>query len=58
MSRLLWFVLGGIATAVGAGVAALVTEESDENRLDNSEEGQESATQSDEEAETTRETHR
>lgn len=27
MSRLLWFVLGGIATAVGAGFAAILTEE-------------------------------
>lgn len=42
MSRLLWFVLGGIATAVGAGVAALVTEESEENSLDEPDEGQES----------------
>lgn len=24
MSRLLWFVLGGIATAIGAGVAAVM----------------------------------
>lgn len=27
MSRLLWFVLGGIATAVGAGVAAVMLDE-------------------------------
>lgn len=24
MSRLLWFVLGGVATAVGAGIAAVI----------------------------------
>ena len=24
MSRLLWFVLGGVATAIGAGVAAVM----------------------------------
>ena len=26
MSRLLWFVLGGVATAVGAGIAAVMLE--------------------------------
>ncbi len=29
MSRLLWFVLGGIATAVGAGVASVMLDETE-----------------------------
>ena len=30
MSRLLWFVLGGIATAVGTGIAAVMLDEGQE----------------------------
>lgn len=42
MSRLLWFVLGGIATAIGAGVAAVMLEgESEGDSSDETEEGQE-----------------
>lgn len=36
MSRLLWFVLGGMATALGAGVAAVIMD--DEAEGDSSEE--------------------
>lgn len=41
MSRLLWFVLGGLATAVGAGVAAAMLDgESEGDSSDETEEGQ------------------
>lgn len=33
MSRLLWFVLGGIATAVGAGVAAVMLDEAENDTV-------------------------
>lgn len=42
MSRLLWFVLGGVATAVGAGIAAVMLDgESESDPSENTEEGQE-----------------
>ena len=42
MSRLLWFVLGGVATAVGAGVAAVILEgEAEGETSDDAEGGQE-----------------
>lgn len=42
MSRLLWFVLGGVATAVGAGiVAAMLDGESDGDTSDKDEDVQE-----------------
>lgn len=42
MSRLLWFVLGGVATALGAGVAAvLLDSESDGDSSHEDEDGQE-----------------
>ncbi len=42
MSRLLWFVLGGIATALGAGVAAVMMDgESEGDSSDKAENGQE-----------------
>ena len=42
MSRLLWFVLGGVATAVGAGIAAVMLDgESDGDPFEDTEEGQE-----------------
>ena len=42
MSRLLWFVLGGVATAVGAGVAAVMMDGESENHVsDDAEDGQE-----------------
>ena len=42
MSRLLWFVLGGVATAVGAGIAAVMLDgESDGDTSDEAENGQE-----------------
>ena len=42
MSRLLWFVLGGVATAVGAGVAAVMMDgESDGDSSHEAEDGQE-----------------
>lgn len=41
MSRLLWFVLGGIATAIGAGVAAVMLDgEAEGDSSDETEEGQ------------------
>ncbi len=41
MSRLLWFVLGGLATALGAGVAAAMLDgESEGDASDETEEGQ------------------
>ena len=41
MSRLLWFVLGGIATALGAGVAAVIMDgESEGDSSEEIEEGQ------------------
>lgn len=41
MGRLLWFVLGGIATAIGAGVAAAMLDgESEGDSSDETEEGQ------------------
>lgn len=33
MSRLLWFVLGGIATAVGTGVAAVMLDETENDTV-------------------------
>lgn len=42
MSRLLWFVLGGVATAVSAGIAAAILDgESGGYSSDETEEGQE-----------------
>lgn len=42
MSRLLWFVLGGVATAVGAGIAAVMLDgESEGTPSEDAEEGQE-----------------
>lgn len=42
MSRLLWFVLGGVATAVGAGIAAVMLEgEAEGETSDDAEGGQE-----------------
>ena len=42
MSRLLWFVLGGVATAVGAGIAAVMLDgEAKDNAPDEAEDGQE-----------------
>lgn len=41
MSRLLWFVLGGIATALGAGVAAVIMDgEAEGDSSEDIEEGQ------------------
>ena len=41
MSRLLWFVLGGVATAVGAGIAAVMLDcESEGDASNEAEEGQ------------------
>lgn len=40
MSRLLWFVLGGVATAVGAGIAAVMLD--GESEGDSSDEAEES----------------
>ena len=43
MSRLLWFVLGGVATAIGAGIAAVMLEgEAEGETSDDAEGGQES----------------
>ena len=40
MSRLLWFVLGGVATAVGAGIASVILDgESDSDSSQEAEEG-------------------
>ena len=42
MSRLLWFVLGGVVTAVGAGVASVMLDgESDGDTSHDDENGQE-----------------
>lgn len=42
MSRLLWFVLGGVATAVGAGIAAVMLDgESEGDSSGEAEDGQE-----------------
>lgn len=42
MSRLLWFVLGGVATAVGAGIAAaMLGGEADGDSSDEAEDSQE-----------------
>lgn len=42
MSRLLWFVLGGVATALGAGIAAdMLDGESDGDSSHKDEDGQE-----------------
>lgn len=42
MSKLLWFVLGGVATALGAGVAAVMMDgEAEGDASDEAEEGQE-----------------
>lgn len=42
MSRLLWFVLGGVATAIGAGIAAVMLEgEAEGETFDDAEGGQE-----------------
>lgn len=42
MSRLLWFVLGGVATAVGAGIAAVMLDgESEGDSSDDAEDGRE-----------------
>lgn len=44
MSRLLWFVLGGITTAVGAGVATVMLDETGNDTVtDESEDDRESA---------------
>lgn len=48
MSRLLWFVLGGVATAVGAGIAAVMLDgESEGDSEKEAEEGQEATTSGD-----------
>ena len=39
MSRLLWFVLGGVATAVGAGIAAVMLDGESEGDSSNEDEG-------------------
>ena len=42
MSRLLWFVLGGVATAVGAGIASVMLDgESEGDSSEEAEDGQE-----------------
>ncbi len=42
MSRLVWFVLGGVATAVGAGIAAVMLDgESEDDSSDDAEDDQE-----------------
>ena len=42
MSRLLWFVLGGAATAVGAGIASVMLDgESEGDSSEEAEDGQE-----------------
>lgn len=42
MSRLLWFVLGSVATAIGAGVAAVMMDGEAEGEIsDDAEDGQE-----------------
>lgn len=39
MSRLLWFVLGGVATAIGAGIAAVMLEGEAEGETSDDAEG-------------------
>lgn len=39
MSRLLWLVLGGIATAIGAGVAAVMLDETESDTVTDVPEG-------------------
>lgn len=41
MSRLLWFVLGGVATAVGAGIAATMLDSEPEGDSDSEAQEQE-----------------
>ena len=41
MSRLLWFVLGGVATAVGAGIAAVMLDGESEGDTDSEAQEQE-----------------
>ena len=41
MSRLLWFVLGGVATAVGAGIAAVMLDGETEDDSDSEAQEQE-----------------
>ena len=42
MSRLLWFVFGGVATAVGAGIASVMLDgESEGDSSEEAEDGQE-----------------
>lgn len=51
MSRLLWFVLGGVATAVGTGIAAVMADESGEGSVCQIEEDQERIQQEAEDSE-------
>lgn len=41
MSRLLWFVLGGVATVVGAGIAAVMLDGESEGDSDSEDQEQE-----------------
>lgn len=50
MSRLLWFVLGGMATAVGAGVAAVILEGEAEGETSEDAEGGQEAIESPDDA--------
>lgn len=50
MSRLLWFVLGGVATAVGAGVAAVILEGEAEGETSEDAEGGQEAIESPDDA--------
>lgn len=50
MSRLLWFVLGGIATAIGAGVAAVMMDEKAEGETSDDAEGGQEAIESPDDA--------
>lgn len=50
MSRLLWFVLGGVATAVGAGIAAVMLEGEAEGETSDDAEGGQKAIESPDDA--------
>ena len=52
MSRLLWFVLGGVATAVGAGVAAVILEGEAEGETSDDAKGGQEAIESPDDART------
>lgn len=54
MSRLLWFVLGGVATAIGAGIAAVMLEGEAEGETSDDVEGGQEAIESPDDAGTSK----